>query len=170
MEKIPEHFEADFKTISEYIYRTFCMSIDGDTDKLRRFPTEPLLRTALGSGIVKIYMFDPNLKLTMFIPEMSMKTVIEQLVPFVLRFSLNLRDASLSANQNQKDSVLPKFIQNNTAFSLYIFGGPHLILNFQVDPSGAVAFALLFGNLNTLNYDQYNLDILLELADSTSDG
>ena len=163
MNKLQEPLVTDFRTIRDYLYNLFCISIDGDKSKLRQFPQEPLMRKALSLGPLRVYLFDEDLRLVMFILEMSIETTINKLIPFEKRYSLNLKESPSTSQKKSSELNMPRLISRESLFSMYVFGGPHLIRTLQIDPTGAVVFALLFGYLNTLSHDQATPDIVLSL-------
>ncbi len=166
-------FRADFKIIADEMMRLFTMSIDGDKTKLKQFPQEPFLDKVLRGNTVRIYMFDPEDRLISFMSKIDVEKIASRLAKFELRFSYGIRKnpelLSQLFNRNKKnfDINIPNFqLPDKELFSVYVLGDSHLLHRYSLDSSSAVIFALLFGELNTLNHDLYNLDIFLSFDES----
>ncbi len=167
-------FKTDFKIIADEMIRLFTMSINGDESKLKQFPQRPLLEKVLRGDTVRIYLFDHENRLISFMPKIDIEKIGARLAAFELRFSLGLLknpDAisqTLEQNKKKFDIKIPSFhLQDRDIYSVYVLGESHVLRTYSLNSSSAVIFALLFGALNTLSYDLYNLDIYLSFDESS---
>ncbi len=167
MTKLPEPFNTDFAAIRKYLKHRVSMIRNGDPIKLIEFPHEPLIEKALEYDKISLYMFDDFLNLVMHIPFMSRSDANDVILPLADRFALTGDDSLASTKEFIKAAkfrlLVAKPEEYVSIFSIFLFGGPQLMGGFDVDATGAVAFALQLSDWNILDYNDYMLDIALEL-------
>lgn len=167
MNEISEHFQSDLAAIKKHWHHLVALAQAGDPAKIVEFPHEPLLEKALGYDSIRFYMFDEYLRLVMHILGMHRLNAEEELLPLADRFALTGEDSLSSTKEFIKVShrrllvAEPKVYES--IFSTFVFGGPHLMGWFELGTTGAVAFALQLSDWNTLDYNDYMLDISLDI-------
>jgi hypothetical protein len=160
-------FTDDFEIISRHLKHHINLILGGDEDKMEAFPLQPLLEKALDNSSFKLYMFDASRRLVMFIPDMSLDILATRLLDYEDRFSLAESEMLesihefISTRRMQLAKLEDNYSDIEDVFSIYVLSGKHLLRAFDVFSHGAVVFALQFGSMNQLNFDQYNFDYAL---------
>lgn len=164
----PENpFSKDFAIIGNHLKNHINMVLHGDADKIEAFPLEPLLEKAFDADSFKLYMFDASRRLVTFIPDMPREVLITRLFEFEDRFTLAESEMVesihelISTRRMQLAKLEDNYSDIEDVFSIYVLSGKHLMRAFDVLSHGAVVFALQFGSMNQLDFDQYNFDYSL---------
>ncbi|MBW2570066.1 MAG: hypothetical protein JRE47_12070 [Deltaproteobacteria bacterium] len=169
MKSLSSLFIDDFKTIENHLENILCMVRNGDDEKIVSFPREPLLEKALDAESFKIYMFDSEQRLVIFIPEMPFEILSTKLLDFESRFSITEKEKIegmhefIMTRRMQLATLKDTCADIEDVFSIYIFSNNLLIRDFDIFSNCAVVFALIFGTMNHLNYDDYDFDYSLSL-------
>lgn len=167
MHILPKPFADDFVTINKHLEQQIALVVDGDIEKLVGFPMGPFLEKALEAESFKVYIFDAVQRLVVFIPGMPPEILFKKMLDFECRFSLTDSDKFDSLNEylltrrRQLATLQEDRADIEDVFSIFIFSGKFLIRAFDVLSCGAVIFALYFGGLNQLDFDEYNFDFSL---------
>lgn len=163
-----ELLKRDFAIIQKDRQHLLDMIFNGDEDKILGISKRSLIEKALDAESFRVYLFNAVDELVMLIPAMDQDTLFNKFVPFEERFALTDEETVDSLHEfiltrrNQLADMIDDRADIEDVFSVFIFSGDLLLRSIGLTSTGAVAFALAFGQMSVLNYDEYYFGLPLE--------